>query len=124
MSISSSNFSDAQISCQGWVEGDVANITNTLISCGYLYGASRRLDGVESLIFELNSKWTQNLYVCATGVRSSIKKVDFSINGTASLSNLNIVGVDDKFITTIALDPYGELSRPLRTSVRFSLSGV
>lgn len=124
VSISRSNFSDAQISCQGWGEGDVANITNTLISCGYLYGAPRRLDGVESLIFEPNSVWTQNLYVCATGVRSSIKKVDFSINGTASLSNLNIVGVDDKFITTIALDPYGELSRPLRISVRFSLSGV
>lgn len=96
LSITSDNFTTAQIRCQGWGLDDYSNITNTLVSCGYLYGAPHRIDKVESLVFEPETNWTQNLYVCATGIRSSIKTVGFSINRTSSLSDLEVVSVEDK----------------------------
>jgi hypothetical protein len=97
LGVTSANFTKAQIACQGWGRDDYSNITNTLVSCGYLYGAPHRIDKVESLVFEPETNWTQNLYVCATGIRSSIKTVGFSINRTSSLSDLEVVSVEDKY---------------------------
>lgn len=64
--------------------------------CGYLYGASRLIDQDDPRIFQPRSKWYQSLYVCASGVRSAIKTVEFSARGTASFENLNITKVQDK----------------------------
>lgn len=97
MSITWQNFTDdAGIVCRGWGVGDYANITNVGIRCGYLYSAPRRVDGVESLIFEPQTNYTQNLYVCATGLRASVKTVGFSVNGTSSLDQLKVISVADK----------------------------
>lgn len=96
LGITRENFTDNQIICPGYGGGDESNSTHMMIACGYFYGAPQRQDGVESLIFEPYKDWTQNLYVCATGIQASIKTVGFSINGSSSLSNLQIVSLDDK----------------------------
>lgn len=96
MSVTWDNFTDAGILCQGWGPGDYANITNVGIRCGYLFSAPRRVDGVESLIFEPKTNYTQNLYVCATGLRASVKTVGFSVNGTASLDQLKVTSIAHK----------------------------
>lgn len=96
LSITSENFTENLVICPGYGGGDESNRTHMMIACGYFYGAPQRQDGVESLIFEPYKDWTQNLYVCATGIQASIKTVGFSINGSSSLSNLRIVSLDDK----------------------------
>ncbi|KAL8727319.1 MAG: hypothetical protein Q9181_005751 [Wetmoreana brouardii] len=96
LGITSENFTYNQLICPGYGGGDDPNGTHMMIACGYFYGAPQRQDGVESLIFEPYKDWTQHLYVCATGIQASIKTVGFSINGSSSLSNVQIVSLDDK----------------------------
>jgi hypothetical protein len=62
-----------------------------------LYGAPRRSDGSDSRIVEPGSEWTQNIYVCATGVEAAVKEVTFSFNGTSSLDNLEITVADKRY---------------------------
>ena len=89
--ITKENFTFEQVICPGFGGGDTANITYMMIACGYLYGAPHHVDGVDSLIFEPYTDWTQKLYVCATGTRASIKTVGFSINRSSTLSDLEII---------------------------------
>ncbi|KAI9823872.1 MAG: hypothetical protein M1832_002189 [Thelocarpon impressellum] len=67
------NFSDAELLCAGYGGADVSKDVN-----------------LASLIFDPGTKWTQSLYVCASGVRASIKRVHFTINNTALLSDTRI----------------------------------
>jgi hypothetical protein len=55
-----------------------------------LFGTPYPSDGTEPIGFAQGTNWSQPLYVCATGVSASIKHVDFTINGTAILSNLQV----------------------------------
>ena len=85
------------------------NITYPLVNCGFVLGAP-----VQPLNNNLSaSTYTgvdvqqKNLYVCATGVRASIKTVDFRYNGTGGqFSNLAVSRIVDK----VYLD---EESKPL-----------
>jgi hypothetical protein len=83
-----------------------ANITNPMVECGLLIGPGRSIDaedgesGVttpfEDLISGTEIK-RKDIFVCATGVRASIKTIDFRYNGTgASLDNLRIDRIADK----------------------------
>ncbi|KAL8721861.1 MAG: hypothetical protein Q9225_001538 [Loekoesia sp. 1 TL-2023] len=96
LGITSENFTDNQVICPGYGGGDDSNSTHMMIACGYFYGAPQREDGIESLIFELYRNWIQTLYVCATGIHSFIESVGFSINGSSSLNNLQVVSLEDK----------------------------
>ncbi|KAI4164113.1 MAG: hypothetical protein LQ342_002350 [Letrouitia transgressa] len=89
------DWTDIEILCKG-SGSKRPKVSNVHIMCGYLYGAPRLIDEGDPRIFQPRSKWNQSLYVCASGVRSSIKTVEFSAKGTASLENLNITRVQDK----------------------------
>lgn len=105
LSITRNNLPTAEMQCHGFGGGDMANISNVGIKCGYLLGVPRRVDGTDFLIFEPQTNYTQNLYVCASGLRASIKSVGFSINGTSSLANLRVTSVQDKAYSNNALKP-------------------
>lgn len=72
------------------------NASHIAVDCGYIYGAAHIEDGRETLLFAPFTRYKRNLYVCASAMQASIKTVDFSINGTASLANLRITAVHDK----------------------------
>ncbi|OQV07867.1 hypothetical protein CLAIMM_12227 [Cladophialophora immunda] len=94
--VTSSNFSSAELLCQGAGGQDIANITNFAAACGLLYGAPRRRDGSESVVFEPGSKWTIPLYSCISTSRARIKTVTFRFNGSDDLSALAVTGISDK----------------------------
>ncbi|KAI4162433.1 MAG: hypothetical protein LQ342_003999 [Letrouitia transgressa] len=95
-SITTDNFTDSQVLCPGFGGGDIANITNVMIACGYLYGVPQRTDGVDALVYEPGKNWTQNLYICASGIQASVKTVGFSVNGSSSLTDLQIISLEEK----------------------------
>ncbi|ERF69815.1 hypothetical protein EPUS_08016 [Endocarpon pusillum Z07020] len=92
------NFSDINLICQGAGANDLANITNIGAACGLVFGAARRKDGSESLIFEPESWWTQPLYSCASATKAVIKTVQFRYNSTSQydLKALQILNITDK----------------------------
>ena len=96
--INSGNFSDINLICQGAGGNDLANITNIGAACGLVFGAARRKDGTESLIFEPESWWTQPLYSCASTTKAVIKTVRFKYNSTSQydLKDLHVLNMTDK----------------------------
>ena len=85
------------ILCVGAGNGDFANISNILVSCGLMHGVPQRQDSGSPLVFEAGSQWSQKLFSCATAVKATIKTVAFSYNGTDGLlSNLAVTDVQDK----------------------------
>jgi hypothetical protein len=115
LSLTSQNFTDAQELCQGWSASQRPSISTVEILCGYLYGAPRPADGSNGQIFQPFSKWTQSLYVCATGIRSSVKTVGFSINDTSSLADLRVTSVEDKVYRDNASKPLWALERTFKS---------
>lgn len=86
----------AGIICTGFSYADRATASTPGVRCGYLYGAPRRVDGSSPLVLDPRSEWEQSLYVCASGVRAKVRRVDFSTNGgELSLDRLRIDGVSD-----------------------------
>jgi hypothetical protein len=61
-----------------------------------LYGAPKRQDGRNSIIFDPGSNWTIPLYSCISTAKAIIKTVTFRFNGTDDLSGLTIVNITDK----------------------------
>ena len=75
------------------------NITYPAVACGMLLGApTQSIDPVlSSALYSGNLTYDRNLYICATGVRASVKDVEFIYNGTGkSLDNLKVLNVKDK----------------------------
>ncbi|KAL9609218.1 MAG: hypothetical protein Q9167_005995 [Letrouitia subvulpina] len=108
--ISEDDWTDIRSLCEGpgWSRPKISNVH---ISCGYLYGAPRLIDQGDPRIFQPRSKWNQSLYVCASGARSYIKTVDFSVNSTASLDKLNITKVQEKIYESNATRPLWAVER-------------
>jgi hypothetical protein len=50
----------------------------------------------QSRRYDLGSKWTQQLYTCASAIKASVQTVTFASNGTESLAALSIVDVRPK----------------------------
>lgn len=96
--ISSENYSDINILCQGTGGGDYANSSNIQVQCGLFYTAAQRVDGKESMVLEPNSTWRQGVYTCATSNKVSLKTVSFRYNATlgSDLSSLNVLNVTEK----------------------------
>lgn len=95
LSVSYADWNDVQKKCEGYIIKG-SKYTNAEISCGLLSGAPRPLHSDDARVFQPFSKWTQSLFVCSSGIRASVKRVRFSINGTSSLDNLQVTGVEDK----------------------------
>merc|ERR1711939_919418 len=96
--ITSSNYSDISLLCHGAGGRDNANASNIFVQCGLVYGAARRTDGVETLIFEPGDVYQQSVYSCASATRASIKSVTMKYNATAgdSLKALTISNISEK----------------------------
>lgn len=56
---------------------------------------------------DLGSPWAQQVYVCASSVKASIKSITFSTNGTESLSGLAVNNVQDKDYENATLPLWG-----------------
>ncbi|KAK2787891.1 hypothetical protein FQN51_003062 [Onygenales sp. PD_10] len=85
--------------CEGQLvfkEHNPDSLDKTHVGCGAIYTAPQRSDGGDSMILQPGSKWSQRLYACASSVRASVKTVEFSFNGTASLANLEVSGLQEK----------------------------
>lgn len=96
--ITSGNYSDISLLCQGAGGKDLANSSNIFVQCGLVYGAARRTDGVETLIFEPGDTYQQSVYSCASTTRASIKTVDLKVNATEgdTLKALSVTNITDK----------------------------
>ncbi|KEY73650.1 hypothetical protein S7711_07698 [Stachybotrys chartarum IBT 7711] len=103
-----SNFTAIRNICRGFyilddtsIDWRATNITNPAVECGLLIGAGRSTRAVDDSDLpppmdglEVTRK---NIYVCASGIRASIKTVDFRYNGTnGHLSNLMVERISDK----------------------------
>jgi hypothetical protein len=79
---------------------DITNSSNIHVECGLVFGAARRRDGAETLVFEPGSWYVQDIYSCASATRASIKTVDFRYNATMetghTLEALTVVDVKPK----------------------------
>ncbi|KAL8376058.1 hypothetical protein RB595_007258 [Gaeumannomyces hyphopodioides] len=87
------------------IDRRATNITNPMVQCGFLISAGRAPqsgdDGDTTTpvgdIMKGTTIKRKNFYVCATGIRASIKTVAFRYNGTdTKLSNLHIDSITDK----------------------------
>lgn len=96
LNVSFDDWNNVQALCGGNASVQPPNISNIGIMCGYLYGAPDPIAQSGSLIFQPYSRYQQNLYFCASGVRASVKEVNFSINGSVALDDLRVNSVEDK----------------------------
>ncbi|RDW63674.1 hypothetical protein BP6252_11219 [Coleophoma cylindrospora] len=95
--ITSNNFSDINILCVGAGNGDYANITNIIMSCGMMRGVPQRQSPGSRLVFENGSSWSQPIYSCASAVKATIKTVSLSYNDTKdSFASLTVLEAQDK----------------------------
>lgn len=84
--------------CAGSSLESPANIDSSLVGCGLIYGAARRLDGGSPLNPDPGSRWSVPAYSCATSVRATIRTVTFQYNGTG-LEALKVVRTVPKSYT-------------------------
>ena len=116
LGVSSSDWSDAERLCQGTTGKREPNISLVHVRCGFIYGAPQPLFSEDPRIFQPQSRWKQSLYMCASGARASVKTVDFSVNGTATLDNLRITDVKDKVYKDNASKPLWGLEKTYASS--------
>jgi len=89
----------------------INNITNPVAECGLLLGNGRLAEEnvVRPSDYDELELWHRNLYVCATGVRASVKTVDFRYNGTKiTLSNLQWRASKARHTQTRNPNPFGQ----------------
>ena len=96
--LTSDNYTDIQVLCSGQGGGDLANSTDPFVKCALVYGAARRADGVETLIFKPGDVYQQSVYSCASTIRASIKSVGFNFNATLgnTVKALSVTDLKDK----------------------------
>ncbi|KAE8382250.1 hypothetical protein BDV26DRAFT_278245 [Aspergillus bertholletiae] len=96
--ITSKDFLTASTLCSGAGGQDKANITNVAISCGLVFGAAQRTDGVKSTVFEQGTRWSIPLHTCATAVKAVIKTVEFEAD-SPDLRDSRVRNITDKVYT-------------------------
>lgn len=96
--ISSGNYSDISLLCHGAGGRDLANSSNINVQCGLVYGAARRTDGVETLIFQPGDTYQQSVFACASTTRASIKTANLKFNATEgdTLKALSVTNITEK----------------------------
>jgi hypothetical protein len=99
--ISGANYTDIKILCEGAGGRDFANSSNIFVKCGLVFGAARRADGADTLIFRPGDVYQQSVYSCASTTKATIKTVDFHYNATqgANLEALTIPRITEKEYT-------------------------
>ena len=115
LGVTSQDWSRVQETCET-PSVRMPNISNLQISCGYLLGAPRSIGKGPALVYEPKSKFNQSLYVCASSIRASIKRVTFSMNDSVSLDNLRVVNTADKPYKDDASKPLWAIERTYRPS--------
>ncbi|KEF62700.1 uncharacterized protein A1O9_00673 [Exophiala aquamarina CBS 119918] len=100
------NYSAVAQVCRGYYELGTTdndwranNITYPAVQCGFLLGAPLQMSNENLSVpaYTGISARQRNLYICASGVRASIKTVDFRYNGTGGeFANLNVLQIKDK----------------------------
>lgn len=83
-------------------KNDAANSSNIWVQSGLVYGAARRVDGQESLIFRPGEIMEQSVFSCASTTKASIKTVRFKFNATEPSNNLKaltVLNITDKSYT-------------------------
>lgn len=85
----------ADVNTQGYGGADTVNITTVGFHVGMLMATPRIANDGYELVLEPKSNWTQNMMICASATRASIKTVTFIANGTA-LQDIQVARVSDK----------------------------
>ena len=88
----------------GYKYNDLANISNIAIGAGLMLGATRRSDGASDRL-DPGSKWRAPLHSCATALKAHIMDVSFQINGTNSLTNLQVTSMKPRIYSSHASLP-------------------
>ena len=114
LNVSIDDWNNVQSFCGGDASILQPDVSNVGIMCGYLYGAPDPITHNGSHIFQPYTKYKQNLYVCSSAVRASIKQVKFSINGSGALDNLRVISVEDKSYGKDSLQPLWAVERTYR----------
>lgn len=65
------------------------------MQCGLVYGAARRVDGKDSLIFRPGDVYQQPVYSCASVTKASIKTVSLKYNATDGENNLKALTIQN-----------------------------
>lgn len=73
----------------------LSNINKIAVGTGLMLGAARRSDGGPDRL-DSNSTWSAPLYSCATALKTQIMDVLFRINGTNSLTNLQVTNMKSR----------------------------
>ena len=81
-----------------------ANISNIAIGAGLILGATRRSDETSDRL-DPGSTWSAPLHSCATALKAHIMNVSFRINGTNSLTNLQIASMKSRTYSSPASLP-------------------
>ena len=112
--ITSENYTDISMLCEGVGGQDLANIKNIAVACGLVLGAAKRKDGVASLVFAPGTWWSQPVYTCASATKASIKTVQFKYNATIGegLKSLQVVDVADKVYNNDSEKPLWGVENP------------
>ncbi len=118
-----SNFTDISVICSGAGGRDLTNLSNVHVECGQVFGAARRRDGTETLIFEPGKWYVQPVYSCASATKATIKTVDFRYNATQetghTLKALSVLNVTPKRYKDNASMPIWGVE-----TVNYDLSGL
>lgn len=112
--ITSENYTDIAMLCEGAGGQDLANISNIAVACGLVLGAAKRKDGTASLVFAPGTWWSQPIYTCASTTKASIKTVQFKYNATIrdGLKSLQVVDVADKVYNNDSEKPLWGVENP------------
>jgi hypothetical protein len=115
--ITLNNYTDISILCEGAGGLDLANISNIAVECGLVYGVAKRKDGVDSLIFEPGTWWSQPIYTCASANKALIKTVQFKYNTTLGegLKGLQVVDIANKVYSNNSEKPLWGVENPQMT---------
>ncbi|KAH6856681.1 hypothetical protein B0I37DRAFT_403183 [Chaetomium sp. MPI-CAGE-AT-0009] len=125
-----SNFTAITDICRGYfilnkssLDWRAGNISNPAVECGLVLGAwTQKPTNLPEYTFAAAETRQQNIHVCATGLRASIKTVDFRYNGTGRrLSNLEVDRISDKKYPDDASKPLWAVEHSYDQAMYFDL---
>ena len=80
----------------------LSNINTIGVMCGWVLSIAKPADDTNSALLQAGSKWSQDISVCASTTKVSVKTVSFSYNATSTEKPLH----KDLQITSIAPKHY------------------
>lgn len=80
--------------CQGYYDTDPSNSSKPFVICGGLRSVPKSDN--ETQRRDINTRWSQQLYTCASSTMASVKSVTFRTTGEMNLDSIRVVSVEDK----------------------------